>query len=241
MKIKLLAFVFTFFSFLTSNAQSSFRIFDAANNDITNTTLQIWGDTSTTYAGNFKVKNSATGSISSKFRKEEIAMAPGSSSSICYAGNCFASGVYISPCKTDISGATEIATCDFTFGNTYAPSTVRYTIYNCSNGNDSASFLIHYNSSPAGIQVLSQGIFFSDPFPNPTSGILNIPYQEAGLPLNSQILIHDVLGNLVKSVDVSESAGNIRLDVSDLRCGMYFYTLHLNGNAIAIKKFIVKK
>jgi hypothetical protein len=228
-----------------SYAQMSLKIYDAVTNaDVTNTVIQINQDTMTVYAGNFNVKNISSSNISTKFRKEEITMSGGttpSTSSICYAGTCFGPVTYVSPCKATNAGTTVATTCDFNFGNQLTASTIRYTVYNCGNPGDSASFIINYNAMPAGILNHVLSFTISDAYPNPASSTLNFNYKISNNSSPVHIAIHNLLGNLIKSADMMESNGSVRLDVSDLEEGLYFYTLEVNNKPLAIRKFIVKR
>jgi hypothetical protein len=222
-------------------AQSSIKIYDAVTNqEVTNTIIQVYQDTSTTWAGNYNVKNITSSNISTKARKEETVMASMATSSICYAGTCFPSSVYVSPCKPTNAGSTVALTTDFNFGNTFNMSTIRYTVYNCSNANDTATFIIQYNASPAGIKNLALNFSISDAYPNPASTMLNFNYKISNSTGVPHITIHNLLGNLVKSADMTESNGTARLDVSDLEEGLYFYTLEVNNRPLAVRKFIVR-
>ncbi|HXC03970.1 MAG TPA: T9SS type A sorting domain-containing protein, partial [Bacteroidia bacterium] len=230
-------------------AQSSIKIYDHITKlEVTNTTIQVYQDTSTYYSRSFNVMNVSSSNISTKARKEELIMAPGSStasmstpatSSICYAGTCFGSATYVSPCKpTNVGDTTLIFVSDFNYGNSYGPSLIRYTIYNCANSADSATFLVHFNASPTGIQNHVLNFSISDAYPNPASNTLSFNYKISNSSSTPHITIHNLLGNLVKSADMTESNGTAHLDVSDLEEGLYFYTLEVNNRPLAVKKFI---
>jgi hypothetical protein len=240
MKKTILTFIFTFFLALSFFAQSSFKIFDLSGVEVTNATIQVYEDTAFAFGETFNVKNLTANAMTSRLRKEEITMATGASSSICYAGSCYASSVYTSPCKPHAAGANDAITADYTFPKTYGTSTVRYTVSNCANSTDSASFIVVYNASPAGVQNYEQNYSISEPFPNPASTIMNFSYK-LGINGTARIVIHNLLGSLVRTIDISETSGTLRTDISDLDVGMYFYTLEVNNKAVAARKFIIRR
>jgi hypothetical protein len=241
MKKSLLFSVFVSACALSSIAQSDYKILDLGNNDITNTTIQVYGAPGSSYTGTYNVKNINANNLSSKARKEEISMAgSGASSSICFGGACFAPSTYVSPCKIDSAGRSLVLNGDFTFGTSMTPSTIRYTVYSCASASDSSSFTVVYNPSPAGIATYAMNYSMSEPYPNPTSSSLSFDYKLGNSFGNPQVMVYNLLGSLVKTVDLSETAGTIKLDVTDLDAGMYFYTLQLNGKPVTSKKFIVR-
>ena len=238
---KILLFLAFAFAFVSSEfAQSSLKIFDASNNEVTNTTVQVYADTSYSYTGNFNIQNTTATALTVKARKEEIVMTAGAQSSICYAGACYSSAVYSTPCKSHPASGIDVLTADYTYPKTYGSSTIRYTVTNCANVADSATFVIVYNASPAGITNYERSYSISEPFPNPASSILNFNYK-LGNNAKAHIVIHNLLGSLVKTVEISEAAGTLKLDIGDLDAGMYFYTLEVNNKAVAAKKFIVRR
>jgi hypothetical protein len=239
MKKTLLTFLLTSAFASIFFAQSSFKIYDLSGNEVTNTTVQVYGDT-TAYGGIFNAKNISGTALTSKLRKEEISMVAGSTSSICYATSCYANTVYTSTCKAHAAGTNDGINADYNFPKTYGTSTIRYTVMNCANIADSATFVIVYNGSPSGIQNLEQNYSISEPFPNPASTVMSFNYKLRN-NASAHIVIHNLLGSLVKSIDLEDTTGTIKLDISDLEVGMYFYTLEVNNKAVAAKKFIIRR
>jgi hypothetical protein len=227
---------------LFSMAQSSFKIMDPTGLDVTGTTVNVYDTINASYSGNFNIKNTSSVGVQTKLRKEEISNVAAGQSSICFAGTCYGSGLYVSPCKTDSAGKSVLMTADFTFGPLYSnPSaTIRYTVYNCNNVNDSATFVIVYNPSPTGINNYALHFNISEPYPNPAGSVLNLDYKVSNKVVSSSIEVYNLLGNHVKTVDLTEANGTVKMDVSDMESGMYFYTLQLNGKGVATKRFIVR-
>jgi len=220
----------------------SYKIMDSGNQDVTGTTVQVYGSPGSSYTGNFNVKNITASNISTHARKEEITLSgSGASASICFGGLCFGPATYQTPCKNDSAGKSAVFTADFTFdGTNMNASTVRYCISNCTTASDSVFLIIVYNPSPAGI--LNQNLSFSvtEPYPNPASSSLRFDYQLSNGGASLSMVVCNLLGSQVKAVDLSESTGTVQLDVSTLESGMYFYTFLANGKPLTSKKFIVR-
>jgi hypothetical protein len=71
--------------------------------------------------------------------------------------------------------------------------------------------------------------------PNPTTGILNVNF-ETGTNFN-EIKIYNTLGQLVKTLAVSELSSSSSIDVSDLKTGTYFMEISSNYGKTT-KKFV---
>ena len=74
-------------------------------------------------------------------------------------------------------------------------------------------------------------------FPNPTSDYVFVEYS---IKEYAQLEIMDILGNVVRTIDLFES-GKERIDVTDLSKGIYFGSLIYNGEIIKTNKLIINK
>jgi hypothetical protein len=227
-------------AFATAFAQSSFKIVSPSNTDLTNNTFYVNQDTSSIYTGAFNIKNTSGTNITSKLRKEEINLSTGASSSICYSGNCCPSFVYTTKCYPHQAGALIAMNADYTYGKNYSSSTIRYTVYNCADLNDSASFVIVYNASPAGIQQHSTDFSLSQAYPNPAPSFLTINYALLN-NTRARILVYDLLGSLVHSAELVQASGAWNLNTEELQAGMYFYSLEIDHKIVATRKFLVSR
>ena len=75
------------------------------------------------------------------------------------------------------------------------------------------------------------------PYPNPTTGIINIPLPEA-VADNARILLFDAVG--VKCLDsvVGQEGNLIRLDTGNLASGLYLYRIVAGSRMVAEGKFV---
>lgn len=82
------------------------------------------------------------------------------------------------------------------------------------------------------------GSALQSPVPNPTSDFTSVEYQlEKGV--KGSLVISQSNGQVVREIELSDAVGRIRLDVSDLPQGQYFYTLYSNGTPLQTKSFQV--
>jgi len=91
------------------------------------------------------------------------------------------------------------------------------------------------------------GFYYSDfievqnIYPNPasTTAILNYSLKD---PLKeAKIVLHDLLGTMTKDYPLNAFEHILKIDIKDLKEGVYFYTLHTDGENRVTKKLIIKK
>jgi hypothetical protein len=93
------------------------------------------------------------------------------------------------------------------------------------------------NTSSAKTTNIVAGSALEQNVPNPFTNTTTIHYKI--LPgTNAQIIVHDAAGKQVKTMQAPEN-GQVQLTANDLKSGTYTYTLIVNGNEIASKKFIL--
>jgi hypothetical protein len=81
----------------------------------------------------------------------------------------------------------------------------------------------------------------STAFPNPAKGVANVNYALKKGWKTADLKVYSMLGAMVKKVNLKEDQGTLKLDVSSLPAGMYFYTLTVDNNNISTKKMLVTK
>lgn len=82
-------------------------------------------------------------------------------------------------------------------------------------------------------------IQFSDPFPNPASTFVKINYQFPSAGDNGELKIMDLTGKTVMTYPLNGSGNTLRINVSDLTRGLYFFTIYYKGQLIKSNKLIV--
>jgi hypothetical protein len=110
------------------------------------------------------------------------------------------------------------------------------TIYLTSGG---SVFIGESNTSQ--IQNVSLGTAFgvSDPYPNPTSSLLNVEYALPSNQNSGYVSIFDIKGVEIRKIKVDNSSKNIRFDLSNLNSGSYNIQLRTDSGYSSCKKVIV--
>jgi hypothetical protein len=77
--------------------------------------------------------------------------------------------------------------------------------------------------------------------PNPFSQSTTIRFQLPDNFSNAQLVIHDAIGSIVKSISINQNDSQIILNAGELHAGTYFYSLMIDGKEMATKSMVLTK
>jgi hypothetical protein len=119
--------------------------------------------------------------------------------------------------------------------------TVKYRVFNTTTAGDTSFVIISYICPAyAGIEENKlAGGSISAAFPNPATSIASIKYDMNEFASKGKIVLYDMLGKKMKEIELNDKQGVAKLDVAELKAGVYFYAFVINDKAIATKKLIV--
>jgi hypothetical protein len=196
--------------------------------------------------------NNSSDSDSVLVKREILSILDGVHDQLCW-GLCYAPNtepVFISPSgiRIDEGQSTE----DFTFSGHYLSqeydmpigvigiTLFKYTFFNANDEDENVVVVVKYDTSPDGItdQLMVNG-FVSEIYPNPATSLVNLDYELTPQVKKASLRVMNLLGAVVKDVELNKSASNQRLDVSDLTSGVYFYSVIINNEVYKTKKLIV--
>jgi hypothetical protein len=222
----------------------SFSIVDGASNPVANgSTIIYFVDVATSVeTHDFVVTNTSPNSVTCKVRKAIQTSQAGQTFYFCTDLNCYAPSTSLSLAVTEATGGSFQLLTDFTPASMVGVSTVRYSVFNTANPSDSTYFNIEYHVSPTGIAAHSMvKANIGSPMPNPASSVFNMNYNlgssfGAG---TAKLVVYNMLGDVVKSENLSEAEGTFRMDVSTLDNGVYFTSLEVDGKQLSTKRLVV--
>jgi hypothetical protein len=87
---------------------------------------------------------------------------------------------------------------------------------------------------------LTKGIEFSNPFPNPANQQTGINFQLPSPNSEARIMLRNLLGSVVKEIQVKGTENKFSINTSDLNNGLYFYSVLFENRILFTKKLIVK-
>lgn len=88
--------------------------------------------------------------------------------------------------------------------------------------------------------IQEKGYYLAQNTPNPFSSSTLIDYSLPQTDKNASILILNLNGQIIKTIELIESKGNVIIEAGSLQSGMYLYSLISDGVEIVTKKMIVK-
>lgn len=209
-------------------------------------TIQVIGEPTAEYIqAKVDVKNNGTAAIEAKVKKIVNAgdTLAGTTNYFCW-GMCFLPTTYVSP--NIITIAPDQVISDF-YGD-YNPnmvigvSRVTYVFFDQNNVNDSVAVTVEYNASPASVgDLISSGVRMSEAYPNPAVNLVNIDYELPQSARKASVVVTNMVGCRVKEVALTNLSGKASVTISDLRNGIYFYSLVVDDQFLMTRKFVVKR
>ena len=191
-----------------------------------------------------KVENiSESNTVEVKVSKEILTTPANATNYFCWV-NCFLASTMVSPTQITFGpGHMD----DVNFSVHFNPqgmlgvSAIRYCAFDAANISDSACTIVHFNAVSSTDVFEDDKVFsFSDFHPNPTSLITEMNYNL--LPgQKAEVLILDMLGNLVKKHQLSGENGRLSFKVTDIKAGLYFANIMIDGDLREMKRLIVSE
>ncbi len=232
-------------SFVGVKAQNfNVQILDQAGNDVTNGVYAV-PSVNTSQGGatdiKFKIRNNGEQPLEIRVRRDNVQMPAGFNNTICIDGFCYPAANDESTFPLNIGAGAVDSSFYGTFNNpggTSGDLCVTYTIFN---NNDETQFVTvrAYFGACLTVSVaenVAENIVFSA-FPNPASGLVTIKHN---LQADGQLMITDITGKIVKNQRIVAGSANVQVDISDLRPGVYVYSLQSGSKRIISKKLVVR-
>jgi len=120
-------------------------------------------------------------------------------------------------------------------------SLVEYTFYNKNDEGESLTVVAKYVTTPdAIVENILNNITVSEVYPNPATNFVNIDYELPGEVSTASVKIVNLLGSVVMEQQVDTRNSNLRMNISELDGGIYFYSLFVNSEIYSTKKFVVR-
>ncbi len=243
---KFIPFLILLFS-LVFQAHSQLVILDENNIDITNDTIRVNGTTEDDY---FKVQiyfsNTGEDDVEVYARKHELNIADGADNSFCWNGYCFSPAIFdvedpIILGSDETSEAEDFYTEFFT-GNVAGVSQVEYEFYDDRDSFETVTVTVIFDISVAsGIAGFDANHEWrlNDARPNPARDHTWIDYHLPVGVQNAQIVVRNLLGNIVRTENLSMESERVRINTSSLSKGIYIYSLLIDNQVVKSKRLVV--
>ncbi len=123
-------------------------------------------------------------------------------------------------------------------------SSVKYVFYNRDDPSDFVEIRLDYavkEQISKGLLYNSADISISDIYPNPASDVAYIDYVYKNEDIETKLVLHNLLGSVVSEFKLNPVEQELKIFISDLRPGVYFYTIYVDSEGKVTKKLVVKR
>lgn len=118
---------------------------------------------------------------------------------------------------------------------------VEYTFFNINDESEKLTVVAKYVIAPDAIdENILNNTYVSDIYPNPAESFVNINYDMPVEVETANVKIVNLLGSVVMEKQLNTSNNKIRMNISNLNGGVYFYSLFINKDLYSTKKLIVR-
>ncbi len=190
------------------------------------------------------VHNDSDKGVNVKVVREEVSLVENSVNYFCW-GACYPPTIDSSGMTMFLPAGGQSGDADFSghyeIHETVGLSVVKFTYYDLDNPDDNLVVVVKFDTRPSGIdESILRNIKVSDIYPNPAVNYVDLDYN---LPIEvetASVKLVNLLGSVVKEQQMDKANGKLRMDITNLNDGIYFYSIFVNGEAYKTKKLIVK-
>jgi len=158
----------------------------------------------------------------------------GAENSFCVGQTCYAPNDYSPKTETLDSNNEALIILHYNAHGITEPAVINYKIYQLGNENVNISFSVSYTFTTE-IKKIDNNLLFA--YPNPAKNILNIKCSVNFK--NEYIIFYNIYGQIIKKILINERNNLIKLNISELPTGIYFYSLFSGSEKIITKQIIV--
>ena len=211
----------------------------------------VMGDPSTVLlTAHATVTNSGASDMDVLVEFNQIAGVQGAGHYFCWAV-CYSEGQVSDGFQTPANHSVNIPAgqsvtnfySDYVPHNTVGVATYEYCFFDKNDSSDKTCVQITFDTQNVGVEEVFQasGSAISESYPNPANNEAKINYSLKSDWETAEVTLYSMLGSKVKKIALKEKQGVLKMDVSTLPAGMYFYTLNVDGKNISTKKMLVTK
>lgn len=185
------------------------------------------------------IVNTGTNQINVKVKRVAPNLVAGHTTYFCWV-NCYAPVDSVSPDSINLRAGDTTSVFHGYVNPHYHPGTsvVNYVFYDMANITDSVPVTYTYIFNPVGINETSNTPVVSSAYPNPADGLTSISYN-LNSSKDARLIFYNMLGSAVKEIKLTEKQSTLIIATSDLKSGVYFYSLIADGKSVSSKKLVI--
>lgn len=176
-----------------------------------------------------------------KVRRIETHLPDETLSYFCWA-QCYLPATNVSPtAMTIVPGETNTF-----FSGDYEPSgvageaTISYVFFDEGDLSNFSTINVTYIASTVGIEENDLNeVYLSNAYPNPASTTVSMDYDLKDVN-DAKLVVYNLLGGVVRDLQITDAIGKLKVNVTDLDDGIYFYSLLVKNETVRTQKLVVK-
>lgn len=195
---------------------------------------------------NITLRNNSNKTIHFRVKRMERQLSTGQSNYFCWGGECYNTNTKLLPKIITLKPGQT--TSNFSnilkAGISESESTVKYIFYNKDNPVDETEFEVLYSiieHKPKSQLLRNNSISMTNVYPNPVNTFAIIDYNIIKNGISAKIIVHNVLGGTVGEYQLQRHENNLKIGTADFKPGVYFYSVYVDNENIATRKFIIKR
>jgi len=191
------------------------------------------------------INNNSANILTVNCVRTNVEIIEGTINSFCFETTCYSPFIDTATRQLAIPAESSSAEEDFKgefFANeNLGISIVKYRFYDFNNVDDYTEVVVKYLSSPTAIEEdIAKNISLSNAYPNPAINTVNLDYSFDIRFSTASLKIVNLLGSVVKEVEMDQNNSRLSLNVSDMTSGIYFYSVVVNNEIIQTKKLVIR-
>ena len=193
-----------------------------------------------------KLKNVSDKPIHVMVRRDEMQIGSSQNSYFCWDNDCLETEGNQLPTSHLIKPGEIVETfvSVLSAGLDETISNLKYSFYDRYNPEDLVVVELGYtvkDRNIGGFMFNSNSISLSDIYPNPVSEVAYINYMIYDEEVDAKIVFHNVLGSGVGEYTLNPVEQVLKINTTEFKPGVYFYTLYVDNEGKVTKKLIIKK
>jgi hypothetical protein len=206
---------------------------NAQSLNLSNYNLTVNGNTNAALSSYVTLNNSTSADFPMMVERSLVNLVPGHLEFFCTSVFCYPPGTD----ATNTADTIEAGTSSQFYGDVIpnsipGTSTINYKFFSLDDPTDSASITLNFAFTTVGLNDVKSSPVLSAPSPNPADGFTVFTYNVQENLVNDKLVVYNMLGSLVKSIDVPGSNGVLVITTADLRSGVYFVSYQQNNGKL---------
>ena len=173
-----------------------------------------------------RLDNTGSSSVNIIVERDIVNLPTGMYELFCFGQYCNPPGTAFTTYNTPIAAGGRESTFDakvYPNGNCGTAS-IHYRFYDQNNPADSTGFTLDFAFCTQGLNDVAESYGLSKPLKNPADQFTVFTYNLASNSSSDKLYIYNMLGSLVKTMEVTGKNGSLVVNTAELKSGLYIAT-----------------